>query len=63
MDPTPITPMLVASTGGTYCCSIAESKLREKALRRSLSKEGQDLNPVTGNDNDLEVNYFKSTQW
>jgi len=38
----------VASTGETYCCSIAESKIRPGA---AFSEE------------DAESNYFKSAQW
>jgi telomerase Cajal body protein 1 len=63
MDPAGKTPTLVASTGATYCCTIAESRLRERQLQVATSGESQPLLQRAENDNDLEVNYFKSAQW
>jgi hypothetical protein len=63
MDPISKTPILVASTGTTYSCAIAQSKLRERELRDVASKERRDSTPISDHPNDLEVNYFKSAQW
>jgi telomerase Cajal body protein 1 len=63
MDPISNTPALVASTGATYSCTIAESKLRERERRDAASQDGQDLAPVSSSSDDFESNYFKSAQW
>ena len=55
-------PNLVASTSDTYCCSIADSKIRESKLQDVQSLE--DVTPSGAvNDEELETNYFKSAQW
>jgi telomerase Cajal body protein 1 len=56
-------PALVASTGATYSCSIAESKLREREVRDAISEDRQDLGPISSGNADFEANYFKSAQW
>ena len=51
-------PNLVASTTDIYCCSVAESKLRESKLQHD------DATPsLKTNEDGNEVNYFKSAQW
>ncbi|PSS16721.1 hypothetical protein M430DRAFT_19694 [Amorphotheca resinae ATCC 22711] len=57
------TPPLVASTTETYCCSIKESRLRERRLQHDDSAETRSLSPVEESEGDSEVNYFKSVQW
>jgi hypothetical protein len=61
MEPTLRTPKLVASTGDTYCCSIAESKTRQESLP-APGVSGDEL-PREANEEDAESNYFKSAQW
>ncbi|KAI9641736.1 hypothetical protein NHQ30_009592 [Ciborinia camelliae] len=68
-------PNLVASTNNTYSCSIASSHVRERNLLEKDAPAGQegvegvqDVGQRGGQgqemrDEDLEVNYFKSTQW
>jgi hypothetical protein len=63
MDPKLKTPTLVASTAATYCCTIAESRIRERELQDATPDESQHLPRTGGNDIDSEVNYFKSAQW
>lgn len=85
MEDTSKIPRLLASTGDTYCCSIADSRIRERKLREqdgaSTQNEGETIRGIaaeTGSENgadtaaetprfrnedDLEVNYFKSAQW
>ncbi|RDL39823.1 Uncharacterized protein BP5553_04163 [Venustampulla echinocandica] len=61
MEPDRKLPKLVASTGSTYNCTVAESRVREGKL---LNSESQDREASIGIfDDDLEVNYFKSAQW
>jgi hypothetical protein len=56
-------PNLVASTSDTYCCSIADSKIRESKLQ-DVQSLGEDVTPSgAANDEELETNYFKSAQW
>jgi hypothetical protein len=56
-------PSLVASTSDTYCCSIAESKVREDRLKDVQSSEQDGIAPGSSKEEGLKVNYFKSTQW
>ncbi|KAK0119680.1 hypothetical protein ONS95_011116 [Cadophora gregata] len=56
------TPRLLASTGDTYSCTIAESGMRERDLRigtPELDTTGTSLD----DEIDSEANYFKSAQW
>jgi telomerase Cajal body protein 1 len=56
-------PNLVASTSDTYCCSIADSKIRESKLQ-GVQSLGEDVTPSgAANDEELETNYFKNAQW
>ncbi|KAH8678653.1 hypothetical protein BGZ60DRAFT_428486 [Tricladium varicosporioides] len=52
-------PGLLTSTGTTYCCSVIESRSRETKLL------GDTIPPLKCEtiEEDLESNYFKSTQW
>lgn len=55
-------PVLVASTGDTYCGSIAEYKFRQQnKLAPGGSESG--LAEPTARTEDAEWNYFKSAQW
>ncbi|CAL3971475.1 unnamed protein product [Diplocarpon coronariae] len=59
---------LLASTRDTYCCSINDSRIRESRLRdvdavTSVTPEAAVKIPRIRNEDDLEVNYFKSAQW
>jgi hypothetical protein len=55
-------PRLVASTSDTYCCSIANSKVRESKLQDV--RFGEEVNlPADMRDEEFESNYFKSAQW
>jgi len=56
-------PSLVASTSDLYCCSIAESRVREGNLKDDQSLEQDTTAPKLLKDEDLEANYFKSVQW
>lgn len=58
MEDTRKSPGLVASTGDTYSCSIAESWERETKLQG-----GQLQGPKPSGLENLEANYFKSAQW
>ena len=63
MDPKAKIPTLVASTADTYCCPIAESRSRERALQDFQSQQNSPVitsNAVMGEE---ESNYFKSAQW
>jgi hypothetical protein len=57
------TPRLVASTADTYCCSIAESRVRERTFQDLQSEENQATGPLKEKPGDSEANYFKSAQW
>lgn len=72
------TPRLAASTGSTYCCSITDSRIRERERQRNhdatsdertdsvLSPSEESTREETsrcGFEDDMEVNYFKSVQW
>ncbi len=75
MEDTLKLPRLLASTGDTYCCSIADSRSRERNLEEDGQAEAEILATVefdvyskvekgSSRDEDaLEVNYFKSAQW
>lgn len=63
MEQTTKTPNLVASTSDTYCCSIAESRIRERRLQDVKTLDIGAVPPVESNEDLLEVNYFKSAQW
>lgn len=63
MDQGSKAPTLVASTSDTYCCSVAESKVREGQLRDILSLDETAIPPANTLEDDLEVNYFKCAQW
>ncbi|KAH6676336.1 hypothetical protein B0J14DRAFT_352271 [Halenospora varia] len=52
-------PGLLTSTGTTYCCSVVESRNGEAKL---LDGTSPPLKHET-TEEDLESNYFKSTQW
>lgn len=52
-------PQLVATTGGTYSCSIEESRQRELEAREGSHATPS---PITAQDS-YESNYFKSIQW
>lgn len=54
-------PSLVASTGETYCCSIAESRLREQ--KKTPDEDVSHSFTVTEGLEDTETAYFKSAQW
>ncbi|CZS89322.1 related to guanine nucleotide-binding protein [Rhynchosporium agropyri] len=62
MDQAAKCPRLLASTGDTYSCTIAESRIRE-----SNPEDGTaDIGPGVARperEEDLEANYFKSAQW
>jgi hypothetical protein len=63
MEQTSKSPKLVASTSDTYCCSIADSRIRENKLQDVPSQE-QDAVPLPSmKDEELELNYFKNAQW
>lgn len=63
MDQISKTPSLVASTSDTYCCSIADSKVRESRLKDALSLNEPSTPSADIKEEDLEANYFKSAQW
>jgi hypothetical protein len=54
---------LVASTADTYCCSIAESKFREGQGNHGEAAKAAPRTPEITAEQELEVNYFKNTQW
>lgn len=54
---------LVASTADTYCCSIAESRFREAQGNDGETAEAAPRIPEITVEQELEVNYFKNTQW
>ncbi|KAI9052909.1 hypothetical protein LZ554_003181 [Drepanopeziza brunnea f. sp. 'monogermtubi'] len=71
-------PRLVASTGNTYSCSIADCRIRESERRDDHGvTTGEGLDPGVDSreetlakkalgirtEDDVEVNYFKSAQW
>ncbi|KAG4432246.1 hypothetical protein IFR05_012279 [Cadophora sp. M221] len=56
------TPRLLASTGDTYSCTIAESRIRERNPKDGTA-ELETATARIENAEDLEVNYFKSAQW
>ncbi|RDW69420.1 hypothetical protein BP6252_08440 [Coleophoma cylindrospora] len=60
-DITTRNPSLVASTGNTYCCSIAEARLREQEKTHDGDVSGGST--VTEGIEDVETDYFKSAQW
>ncbi|KAG4421972.1 hypothetical protein IFR04_004831 [Cadophora malorum] len=53
---------LLASTADTYSCTIAESRIREWYLRDGTPELEKGPTRLD-NEEDLEVNYFKSAQW
>ncbi|KAG9233090.1 hypothetical protein BJ875DRAFT_58624 [Amylocarpus encephaloides] len=61
MDHPTKTPSLIASTGTTYCCSIAESRIREQKLLSNDFTEAEVI--ADRKEGDMEYNYFKSAQW
>ncbi|KAL2070507.1 hypothetical protein VTL71DRAFT_13533 [Oculimacula yallundae] len=62
MEEQPKLPRLLASTGDTYSCSIAESRARESNLQDATPDIGSET-ARTDKEEDLEANYFKSAQW
>ncbi|KAL3418477.1 WD repeat domain-containing protein [Phlyctema vagabunda] len=64
-DTPPNRPTLVASTAGTYCCSISESWDREERVQDEAQRDSESVEPESGarSAEDNEVNYFKSAQW
>jgi len=62
METAPNTPRLVASTADTYCCSIAESRIRESKLQDVQAEGNQQANVTEGKEADTEVNFFKSAE-
>lgn len=60
MDLPTKTPTLVASTGDTFNCSIAESRARERALQNAQSDPASILHIA---EDEQESNYFKGAQW
>ena len=54
---------LVASTADTYSCSIAESRFREAQENNGETAEAAAWVPEITTDQEIEVNYFKNTQW
>ncbi|KAH7355139.1 WD40-repeat-containing domain protein [Rhexocercosporidium sp. MPI-PUGE-AT-0058] len=55
-------PRLLASTGDTYSCTIAESRTRESNLEDGTA-ELETVAVRSGSEEDIEANYFKSAQW
>jgi len=53
------TPTLAASTVDTYCCSVAESKLRENIQ----TGESEVPTQAEANEETQGTNYFKSLHW
>ncbi|CZR63410.1 related to guanine nucleotide-binding protein [Phialocephala subalpina] len=62
MEEIPKIPNLVASTGDSYCGTIAESRKRESTGYEKASGEAGGGGNVSS-DESLELNYFKSAQW
>ncbi|KUJ16246.1 uncharacterized protein LY89DRAFT_669779 [Mollisia scopiformis] len=63
MEEVPKVPNLVATTGETYCTTIAKSRIRESIPHNG---EGCDTGSETRDvfsEEDEELNYFKSAQW
>ena len=56
-------PSLIASTSDIYCCSIADSRLRESKPQDVSSQEQSSNHRSSMKDEELESNYFKSAQW
>jgi hypothetical protein len=63
-------PELVASSGVVYSCSIAESRVRERTLRKghgnAIAREGDEVETRSNASKDeaeIEMNYFRSMQW
>jgi hypothetical protein len=63
MDRISRAPRLVASTSDTYCCSIANSKVRESKLQEVRFGDEEVYLPADNRDEEFESNYFKSAQW
>ena len=72
MEQSSIIPRLLASTGDTYCGSIANSRVREYSLVNRQVDKDQDGEhpsqqeveiPQSKTADDTEANYFKSAQW
>jgi hypothetical protein len=56
-------PELVASTGDTYSCTIAESRFREDLLLQKMGKDSKESSSGGRGVEDEEMNYFKSMEW
>ncbi|TVY23679.1 Guanine nucleotide-binding protein negative regulator [Lachnellula hyalina] len=62
----PKTPKIVASTGHTYCCSIAESRIRQESLCTPVLPTPASSHlqlAVEAREEDAEQNFFKCAQW
>ncbi|KAM3074627.1 hypothetical protein ACMFMG_008055 [Clarireedia jacksonii] len=64
METTKKIPDLVASTDELYCCSILESRRRERLIQAKGSELQQAAAaPIPTGSEYAEANYFKSAQW
>lgn len=57
-------PKLVASTGSTYNCAIAKTRVRDEKSGTGAVNEVLESSSLTFRESEsTETNYFKSFQW